>query len=150
MNFEDIRFVPQNRRSHLAQAKKKVIGRVVRKRWTAYMVHLCNSSARTRFSRGPPIFWSWSNHRMSMAELAQKMTLTGEMATNSAAPYRVELRDVQELHAASQKAVSLADSSPFAALAARHGRPLRVAILSDFIRIPYANGAAFQTRFLYQ
>jgi len=25
-----------------------------------------------------------------------------------------------------------------------------VAILSDFIRIPYANGAAFQTRFLYQ
>jgi glycosyltransferase involved in cell wall biosynthesis len=39
---------------------------------------------------------------------------------------------------------------PFAALAARHGRPLRVAILSDFTRIPYANGAAFQTRFLYQ
>lgn len=32
----------------------------------------------------------------------------------------------------------------------RHGRPLRVAILSDFTRIPYANGAAFQTRFLYQ
>jgi 1,2-diacylglycerol 3-alpha-glucosyltransferase len=30
------------------------------------------------------------------------------------------------------------------------GRPLRVAILSDFVRIPYANGAAFQTRFLYQ
>lgn len=41
-------------------------------------------------------------------------------------------------------------SSPFAALAARHGRPLRVAILSDFTRIPYANGAVFQTRFLYQ
>lgn len=40
--------------------------------------------------------------------------------------------------------------APFAALAARHGRPLRVAILSDFTRIPYANGAAFQTRFLYQ
>lgn len=39
---------------------------------------------------------------------------------------------------------------PFAALAARLGRPLRVAILSDFTRIPYANGAAFQTRFLYQ
>jgi 1,2-diacylglycerol 3-alpha-glucosyltransferase len=39
---------------------------------------------------------------------------------------------------------------PFAALAARLGRPLRVGILSDFIRIPYANGAAFQTRFLYQ
>ena len=41
-------------------------------------------------------------------------------------------------------------SLPFAALAARHGRPLRVAILSDFTRIPYANGAVFQTRFLYQ
>src|SRR5208282_126969 len=38
----------------------------------------------------------------------------------------------------------------FAALAARQGRPLRVAILSDFTRIPYANGAVFQTRFLYQ
>ncbi len=40
--------------------------------------------------------------------------------------------------------------SPFAALSARHGRPLKVGILSDFTRIPYANGAAFQTRFLYQ
>ena len=40
--------------------------------------------------------------------------------------------------------------SPFSALSARHGRPLKVAILSDFTRIPYANGAAFQTRFLYQ
>jgi glycosyltransferase involved in cell wall biosynthesis len=35
-------------------------------------------------------------------------------------------------------------------LAARQGRPLRVAILSDFTRISYANGAVFQTRFLYQ
>jgi 1,2-diacylglycerol 3-alpha-glucosyltransferase len=33
---------------------------------------------------------------------------------------------------------------------ARQGRPLRVAILSDFTRISYANGAVFQTRFLYQ
>jgi 1,2-diacylglycerol 3-alpha-glucosyltransferase len=40
--------------------------------------------------------------------------------------------------------------TPFASLSARHGRPLRVGILSDFTRIPYANGAAFQTRFLYQ
>ena len=36
------------------------------------------------------------------------------------------------------------------ALAARKGRPLRIAILSDFTRIAYANGAVFQTRFLYQ
>lgn len=41
-------------------------------------------------------------------------------------------------------------ADPFAQLAARYGRPLKVAILSDFTRIPYANGAAFQTRFLYQ
>ncbi len=39
---------------------------------------------------------------------------------------------------------------PFEQLAHRAGRPLRVAILSDFIRIPYANGAALQTRFLHQ
>jgi glycosyltransferase involved in cell wall biosynthesis len=44
----------------------------------------------------------------------------------------------------------VADLPPFAALTARHGRPLRVAILSDFVRIPYANGAVFQTRSLYQ
>jgi 1,2-diacylglycerol 3-alpha-glucosyltransferase len=42
------------------------------------------------------------------------------------------------------------DNSPFEALAAHHGRPLKIAILSDFTRISYANGAAFQTRFLYQ
>jgi 1,2-diacylglycerol 3-alpha-glucosyltransferase len=39
---------------------------------------------------------------------------------------------------------------PFRALLSRQGRPLRVAILSDFTKISYANGAAFQTRFLYQ
>jgi glycosyltransferase involved in cell wall biosynthesis len=43
-----------------------------------------------------------------------------------------------------------AGESPFSALSARHGQPLRVAILSDFTRISYANGAAFQTRSLYQ
>jgi glycosyltransferase involved in cell wall biosynthesis len=54
-------------------------------------------------------------------------------------------------HEVGASADSVAEQlSPFAALAARHGRPLRVAILSDFLRIPYANGAVFQTRFLYQ
>jgi glycosyltransferase involved in cell wall biosynthesis len=48
------------------------------------------------------------------------------------------------------KAANQQSETPFAALSARHGRPLKVAILSDFTRIPYANGAAFQTRFLYQ
>lgn len=42
------------------------------------------------------------------------------------------------------------ESSAFELLTKRAGRPLRIAILSDFIRIPYANGTAFQTRFLYQ
>jgi 1,2-diacylglycerol 3-alpha-glucosyltransferase len=44
----------------------------------------------------------------------------------------------------------VAGLAPLAALTARHGRSLKVAILSDFTRIPYANGAVFQTRFLYQ
>jgi len=41
-------------------------------------------------------------------------------------------------------------SHPFSTLSAGLGRPLRVAFLSDFVRIPYANGAVFQTRLLYQ
>lgn len=53
-------------------------------------------------------------------------------------------------HVASGHGFDRSRVAPFAALAARQGRPLRVAILSDFTRIPYANGAAFQTRFLYQ
>jgi glycosyltransferase involved in cell wall biosynthesis len=52
--------------------------------------------------------------------------------------------------AVSPALAGVAGIPPFAALAARRGRPLKVAILSDFTRIPYANGAAFQTRFLYQ
>ena len=96
------------------------------------------------------------------------------MASNPASPFRIEFGDVDDLHAAdpasdAPRAARAKSSSrlqtpanaglglerpqdlpPFAALAARHGRPLRVAILSDFTRIPYANGAVFQTRFLYQ
>src|SRR5262249_64474 len=94
------------------------------------------------------------------------------MASNSAAPFGIEFRNVEDLHSrrssrtahgsshpvsAPRSAFSARDAasehlreSPFAPLSARHGRPLRVAILSDFTRIPYANGAAFQTRFLYQ
>ena len=111
---------------------------------------------------------------MVVSELAQKVTSGSQMASNPTAPFRIELRDVDDVHAvapavsapsaahangisrpsapanagvAARHAVGLA---PFAALAARHGRPLRVAILSDFTRISYANGAVFQTRFLYQ
>jgi glycosyltransferase involved in cell wall biosynthesis len=89
------------------------------------------------------------------------------MASNPTAPFRVELRDVDDLQVAPPPSAngltqlasaansSLAaqqdrDWSPFHALTARQGRPLRIAILSDFTRISYANGAVFQTRFLYQ
>lgn len=101
------------------------------------------------------------------------------MASNSATPFGIEFGHVQNLHgelsskgtgittgaanASSQRTSSPRSAffrgdvvedrrseTPFASLSARHGRPLKVAILSDFTRIPYANGAAFQTRFLYQ
>ncbi len=35
-------------------------------------------------------------------------------------------------------------------LSSRKKGPLRIAILSDFVRVPYANGAVFQTRSLYR
>ena len=112
---------------------------------------------------------------MLVPKLAQNVTFESQMASNPAAPFGIEFRNVEDLHsdgapfagAAAQARTHRADGprsafsrvaqaanetseSPFAALTARHGRPLRVAILSDFTRIPYANGAAFQTRFLYQ
>lgn len=40
--------------------------------------------------------------------------------------------------------------SAYVRLARSAGRPLKVAILSDFTRITYANGAVFQTRTLYR
>ncbi|MGA7123644.1 MAG: glycosyltransferase [Polyangiaceae bacterium] len=99
-----------------------------------------------------------------MTELAQNMTPGRQMASNPTSPFGIEFGDVEDpqrvspgtngstrrppgLAAAQQGQQPLA---PFAALAARQGRPLRIAILSDFTRIPYANGAVFQTRFLYQ
>ena len=112
---------------------------------------------------------------MRVTELAQNVRLEPHMASNPAAPFGIEFRHVEDLHGpasgpAAQRIAQRADGrslprsafsgregaanqqceTPFAALSARHGRPLKVAILSDFTRIPYANGAAFQTRFLYQ
>ena len=116
---------------------------------------------------------------MLVTELAQNVRLEPQMASNPAAPFGIEFRNVEDLHKSSTPVtertanllshpsslprsafsprVALHGSpanqqseTPFAALSARHGRPLKVAILSDFTRIPYANGAAFQTRFLYQ
>ena len=39
---------------------------------------------------------------------------------------------------------------PFETLRSPSGGPLKVAILSDFVRVSYANGAVFQTRSLYR
>ncbi|WP_437715996.1 glycosyltransferase family 4 protein [Sorangium sp. So ce448] len=50
----------------------------------------------------------------------------------------------------SVRAQAAIPENPFAALSGANGRPLKVAILSDFTRIPYANGAVFQTRALYR
>jgi glycosyltransferase involved in cell wall biosynthesis len=74
------------------------------------------------------------------------------MASNSSSPLRIEFSHVERLHVVARQPSrpGAAELPPFAALTSRLGRPLRVAILSDFIRIPYANGAAFQTRLLYQ
>ena len=96
------------------------------------------------------------------SELARDLGLLREMASNTASPIGVKLRNVENLHDSPSgtgklaritpagASSTLAGIPPFAALETRYGRPLKVAILSDFIRIPYANGAAFQTRFLYQ
>lgn len=94
------------------------------------------------------------------------------MASNPTSPFGIEFRHVEDLHGSRSQvgahsstqrsslprsafsgrthAANDESETPFAALSARHGRPLKIAILSDFTRIPYANGAAFQTRFLYQ
>ena len=114
------------------------------------------------------------DHRVVVTELAQKVTSGRQMASNPSTSFRIEFSDVDDLHeAVPASGAPLAgrakifsrpsaaanaglaqerpqDLPPFAALAARQGRPLRIAILSDFTRIPYANGAVFQTRFLYQ
>jgi glycosyltransferase involved in cell wall biosynthesis len=43
-----------------------------------------------------------------------------------------------------------AHEHPFAKLRQVHQRPFRVGILTDFTRIPYANGTVFQTKALYR
>src|SRR5579863_9938070 len=81
------------------------------------------------------------------------------MASNPTSPVRVEFGDIEDLQSASPGDSGVlrgvhgkrsAIEAPFAALSTQHGRSLRVAILSDCTRISYANGAVFQTRFLYQ
>jgi glycosyltransferase involved in cell wall biosynthesis len=87
---------------------------------------------------------------MVVSALAQNVTPGRQMASNPTSSFGIEFGDVEDLQTASPAKEYGPSVAPFAALAARHGRPLRIAILSDFTRIPYANGAVFQTRFLYQ
>ncbi len=92
---------------------------------------------------------------MLVSELAQNVSSTSQMASNPTTSARKKLSEIENLQrvvpgpaaARAQSVEALVD--PFVALAARHGRPLKIAIVSDFTRIPYANGAVFQTRFLY-
>jgi 1,2-diacylglycerol 3-alpha-glucosyltransferase len=185
IDLEDIRSLAGHERTNLGDAKKQVIGRIVGKGGACNSYNARYPDAVPTRRRCEDLFAiprTGGNHDVFMSKLARNVTLSGEMASNSAAPFRIKLGDVEDLQGkapstkfhASSNGNSLASSShpawqhlraantglapgptpsdipPFAALAARLGRPLRVAILSDFVRIPYANGAAFQTRFLYQ
>jgi 1,2-diacylglycerol 3-alpha-glucosyltransferase len=172
MGLEHIGLLAQHPAPNSVDAAEQVVGVVVGKRGTCKAHDACSAFRR----RGPCAYESVfiarprRNHHVIVTQLAQKVTSDRQMASNPTTPFRIKLRHVDDLQAVSPAggsgakpvtlwppAVNPAPASahvpgvsPFAALAARHGRPLRVAILSDFTRIPYANGAVFQTRFLYQ
>lgn len=90
-------------------------------------------------------------HR-SLSELTPSSSATSQLAWDPRELARrlAEFRGENNRLSADTRIPPRPAVSPFEQLAARYGRPLKVAILSDFTRIPYANGAAFQTRFLYQ
>lgn len=172
VRFNDIGAFRSYESPDLVESAQQVVGAVVRKRWPRQADDPRAPRPRRDVCAEQSIFIARprSDHHVVVAELAQKVTTDCQMASNPSAPFRVKLRDIDNLQAvtpaegAGTKPIALwpgASNSgvvaehrpanpPFAALAARHGRPLRVAILSDFTRIPYANGAVFQTRFLYQ
>src|ERR1700749_2193624 len=80
-------------------------------------------------------------------KLGQIENLQGRLGSGALGqPLRAQANEIPTV----EEARAQASENAFAALTNRQGRPLRIAILSDFTRIPYANGAAFQTRFLYQ
>jgi glycosyltransferase involved in cell wall biosynthesis len=168
MRLEHVGVLGPDPFSNLVHTPEQVVGAVVRKGRPFESNHPTIRdllASRSIFIPGP-----WRDHHVLVPKLAQKVTSTRQMASNPTAPLGIEFRHVSDFQAlapsdgaAAKHATrrpSVANSglatthdaglSPFAALAARHGRPLRVAVLSDFTRIPYANGAVFQTRFLYQ
>jgi 1,2-diacylglycerol 3-alpha-glucosyltransferase len=131
------------------EAGEQVVGSVVRKGAPGDA-----DDAPTRRGGGGcanPVLRTRRDDEVIVSEGRQKFSASLQMASNPATPLGVELRDVHDLHGGLHSRTERgSEASAFAALAARHGRPLRVAILSDFTRIAYANGAVFQTRFLYQ
>jgi 1,2-diacylglycerol 3-alpha-glucosyltransferase len=177
VSLQDGRSQGTHVRTDLVEAGKPVVAAVVGVGRPRDAKHPGAPGSRGDAIAAPGIFFiprARRDHGVVVAELAQKVTSGRQMASNPTAPFRIEFGDVDDLHAAgpapdaprtaraksssrlqapANTGVGLErpqDLPPFAALAARHGRPLRVAILSDFTRIPYANGAVFQTRFLYQ
>ena len=177
VRLQDVRLHASHACTDLVEPSEPMVAAVVGVRRPGDANHSGASRSRGDAIAGPGIFFisrARRDHRVVVAQLAQKVTSGRQMASNPTAPFRIEFGDVDDLHAAgptseAPRAVRAKLSSrlqtaanaglglerpqdlpPFAALAARQGRPLRVAILSDFTRIPYANGAVFQTRFLYQ
>ncbi len=156
MGFEDVRTFGPDECSYLVEPTEQVVGAIVGEGRPRHAHHSCARSLLGGANERGLVFIPWArrNHHVVVAQLAQKVTSGRQMASNPATPFRIEFSDVDDLHAKASNAGLAAEPgrgvAPLAALAARQGRPLRVAILSDFTRISYANGAVFQTRFLYQ
>jgi 1,2-diacylglycerol 3-alpha-glucosyltransferase len=163
VRLDDVRTLGANEPADLVESPEQVIGPVVRKgraRDAQYpsMRRRPGLGPKACVKRGDFVARSGGDDRMIVTELAQKVTPGRQMASNPTTSLGVEFGDVEDLQKASPRlqqnhglgAGQAPSLAPFAALAARQGRPLRIAILSDFTRIPYANGAVFQTRFLYQ
>ncbi len=174
VQLEDVRAFGLEDPPQRARSREQVVRRVVRGGW-ARKPH-DDAPPRTRCPRrvfDPLVAGAWGDDGGVVAELARKLILGVQMASHSSPALRVEFGEVHELHPSTptprapvdrkQDALArrgidaqgklleaIAEIPAFAELAARAGRPLKIAILSDFTRIPYANGAVFQTRFLYR
>jgi 1,2-diacylglycerol 3-alpha-glucosyltransferase len=69
----------------------------------------------------------------------------------TAFPWRADASQGSEAEEHPARTSSIEElASPFGRLRSPSGGPMKVAILSDFVRVPYANGAIFQTRALYR
>jgi 1,2-diacylglycerol 3-alpha-glucosyltransferase len=177
MRFEHVGVLGPDNAPNPVETPEQVIRGIVRKRYTRDAHHASPAPCVVRPASGRRVRCveidrltprSRGDHDMVVTEMAQNMTPVRKMASNPTSSFGIELgniknvqrvapgakgttrRPVTDAPVGDGAARSGSVTPSFAALAARHGRPLRIAILSDFTRIPYANGAVFQTRFLYQ